>query len=69
MQRKSINILQIQQINKKDRRRFFKNIRSGDFIALFGELGSGKTTFVQGLASGLGIKKDNFSDFYNSTAV
>ena len=36
---------------------FSKNIRSGDFIALFGELGSGKTTFVQGLASGLGIKK------------
>ena len=57
-----INILQIQQINKKDRRRFFKNIRSGDFIALFGELGSGKTT-VQGLASGLGIKKDNSPTF------
>lgn len=26
-------------------------------IALTGELGSGKTTFVQGLAKGLGIKK------------
>ncbi|OGH21625.1 MAG: tRNA (adenosine(37)-N6)-threonylcarbamoyltransferase complex ATPase subunit type 1 TsaE [Candidatus Levybacteria bacterium RIFCSPHIGHO2_01_FULL_41_15] len=26
-------------------------------FALFGELGSGKTTFVQGLAKGLGIKK------------
>ena len=48
--------------NSADRTReigedFAKNIRSGDFIALFGELGSGKTTFVQGLASGLGIKK------------
>ena len=29
----------------------------GRTIALYGELGSGKTHFVQGLATGLGIKK------------
>lgn len=37
-------------------RDFAKNIKAGDIIALHGELGSGKTTFTQGLAKGLGIK-------------
>jgi tRNA threonylcarbamoyladenosine biosynthesis protein TsaE len=32
--------------------------RPGDFIALFGSLGAGKTVFVQGLALGLGIPLD-----------
>src|SRR3989304_4088863 len=31
--------------------------QGGEVLALYGELGSGKTTFVQGLARGLGIKK------------
>lgn len=30
-------------------------LREGDVVALIGELGSGKTTFTQGLADGLGI--------------
>ncbi len=34
---------------------FAKQLKSGDVILLFGELGAGKTTFVQGLAEGLGI--------------
>lgn len=34
-----------------------KNLNSAAIFALFGNLGSGKTTFVQGLAKGLGIKQ------------
>ncbi len=36
---------------------FAKNLKGGDVVALRGDLGSGKTTFVQGLAEGLGITK------------
>lgn len=32
-----------------------KTMKSGAIVALYGDLGSGKTTFVQGLAAGLGI--------------
>lgn len=35
---------------------FAKFLEKGDVVALYGNLGSGKTTFVQGLAKGLGIK-------------
>ena len=34
-----------------------KKIKQGTLICLWGNLGSGKTTFVKGLAKGLGIKK------------
>ena len=36
---------------------FAKTLKNGEFVALYGDLGGGKTTFVQGLALGLGIKK------------
>lgn len=33
-----------------------KNLKGGDILCLYGNLGSGKTSFVQGLAKGLGIE-------------
>jgi len=36
---------------------FTKKLKGGEIIALFGDLGSGKTTFTQGLAKGLGVKE------------
>ncbi|OGH70374.1 MAG: tRNA (adenosine(37)-N6)-threonylcarbamoyltransferase complex ATPase subunit type 1 TsaE [Candidatus Magasanikbacteria bacterium RIFCSPHIGHO2_01_FULL_47_8] len=33
-------------------------LKGGDIVCLYGELGSGKTTLVKGLAEGLGIKED-----------
>jgi tRNA threonylcarbamoyladenosine biosynthesis protein TsaE len=39
-------------------RRIAKNLRPGDIICLFGELGSGKTVLTKGIAQGLGIQKN-----------
>jgi len=38
-------------------RDFAKNLKGGDVLCLYGNLGSGKTSFVQGLAKGLGITR------------
>lgn len=38
-------------------RKIGKDLKGGEVLALHGELGSGKTTFTQGLARTLGIKQ------------
>ncbi len=38
-------------------RDFAKNLKGGDILCLYGNLGSGKTSFVQGLAKGFGITR------------
>ncbi len=39
-------------------RRLGRLLRRGDVVALSGNLGSGKTTLVKGLATGLGVKSE-----------
>ncbi|MFA5157253.1 MAG: tRNA (adenosine(37)-N6)-threonylcarbamoyltransferase complex ATPase subunit type 1 TsaE [Candidatus Omnitrophota bacterium] len=51
----SKSIKQTLDIGKK----IAKNLAKGDIICLFGDLGSGKTVLVKGIASGLGIKKED----------
>lgn len=43
---------------QKVAQKFAKDLNSGDVIALYGDLGAGKTVFVQGLAKGLNIKRN-----------
>lgn len=47
--------------NKKETQKigeeFAKKITNGQILAFFGDLGSGKTTFIQGFSKGLGIKR------------
>ena len=37
-------------------RQFAARLQAGDIVALYGELGAGKTTLVQGVLEGLGIQ-------------
>jgi len=40
------------------------NLKGGEVLALVGEMGAGKTTFMQGLAHGLGIERNLNSPTY-----
>ncbi|HEU0135453.1 MAG TPA: tRNA (adenosine(37)-N6)-threonylcarbamoyltransferase complex ATPase subunit type 1 TsaE, partial [Allosphingosinicella sp.] len=39
-------------------RRLARRIRAGDVVALFGDLGAGKTTLARGILAGLGHRGD-----------
>ncbi len=45
------------QATQKLGENFATTVKNGGVVCLYGDLGSGKTTFTQGLAKGLGIKK------------
>ena len=53
MEVKTFSKFQTQKVAQK----LAKNLKGGDVIALYGDLGAGKTVFAQGLAKGLGIKR------------
>jgi len=59
-----ITSLYIMQISKsvsqthKIADNLLKNLGNANLLCLYGELGAGKTTFVQGLAKSLGIKRE-----------
>ncbi len=60
---------------KKAGRDFSNKLKAGSVVALVGELGAGKTTFIQGVAEGLGITQRvnsptfiimrSYDDFYH----
>lgn len=44
---------------------FAKKLKGGEVLALFGDLGAGKTKFLQGLAKGLGVSNKVNSPTFN----
>lgn len=44
-----------EQVTKEFGSKFAAKLKGGEVLCLFGELGTGKTTFVKGLAEGLGV--------------
>lgn len=50
-------ILNTEKETKKFAKRFAKTIKKGSVLAFYGDLGSGKTTFINYLARDLGIRR------------
>lgn len=51
------NSAETQKLGEKLAADFLKGLFKSNLIALYGNLGGGKTTFVQGFAKGLGLKE------------
>jgi tRNA threonylcarbamoyladenosine biosynthesis protein TsaE len=49
--------------------RLARHVRRGDLLLLEGEMGAGKTTFVRGLACGLGVSGDVMSPTFQLVRV
>lgn len=49
--------------------RVARHVRRGDLLLLAGEMGAGKTTFVRGLAAGLGVVGDVMSPTFQLVRV
>lgn len=57
MNNEQIYLTKTSQETKNLAQNLSKTLKNGDFLAFYGNLGSGKTTFIQGLAEGLMIKR------------
>ena len=49
--------------------RLAPSLRAGDLVLLVGELGAGKTTFVRGLARGMGLHADVMSPTFQLVRI
>ena len=59
--KKALSFIEIDELAFK----LGRNLVEGDVVALIGDLGTGKTTFVQKLAKALGIKENVKSPTFN----
>ena len=59
--KKALSFIEIDELAFK----LGRNLVEGDVVALIGDLGTGKTTFVQKIAKSLGIKENVKSPTFN----
>ena len=57
MDKTEVYITKSSEETKKLGKKIVEKLNGRNFLAFYGNLGSGKTTFIQGLSEGLGIKR------------